>query len=250
MTITAAKAYEIASSWGSYNTAGDPGACFYSFPVDDGRPVDEDHRKACIAYGEDCLVIAQGYVDKGVENVPGGDTTQDRDDLQDLIAFFRGATLQGQAMTGELEAIREEAETIMAGASDFARHAIRCLCFLGAEAKPDADGEPASDKLYDFDPTMIEPSDLRDLIADADAFLVKAKPLIDKAIATGEVKLSDDGDAYAHAAHDYELTRNGHGAGFWDGDWPEAEGEALTKLAKAEGELDLYEGDDGIIRVQ
>ena len=48
-------------------------------------------------------------------------------------------------------------------------------------------------------------------------------------------------------AHDFWLTRNGHGAGFWDGDYPEALGEALAKLAKSYGECDLYIGDDGLL---
>jgi hypothetical protein len=48
-------------------------------------------------------------------------------------------------------------------------------------------------------------------------------------------------------AHDFWLTRNGHGAGFWDGDYPEALGDALTALAKTYGECDLYIGDDGKI---
>jgi hypothetical protein len=42
------------------------------------------------------------------------------------------------------------------------------------------------------------------------------------------------------AGHDFWLTRNGHGAGFWDGDWPEAAGEALTKASKAYGSVDLH----------
>lgn len=34
----------------------------------------------------------------------------------------------------------------------------------------------------------------------------------------------------ARAGHDFYLTHNGHGAGFWDGDWPE-HGDRLTELA-------------------
>ena len=48
------------------------------------------------------------------------------------------------------------------------------------------------------------------------------------------------------AGHDFWLTRNGHGAGFWDGDWPET-GERLTELAKAFGSSDTYAGDDGMV---
>ena len=47
--------------------------------------------------------------------------------------------------------------------------------------------------------------------------------------------------------HDFWLTRNGHGAGFWDGDWEEPHGDALDKLSKRFGEVDLYVGDDGKI---
>lgn len=48
------------------------------------------------------------------------------------------------------------------------------------------------------------------------------------------------------AGHDFWLTRNGHGAGFWDGDWPES-GDALTEASKAFGIVDIYVGDDGLI---
>lgn len=48
------------------------------------------------------------------------------------------------------------------------------------------------------------------------------------------------------AGHDFWLTRNGHGAGFWDRDLG-AIGELLTREAKAFGEFNLYIGDDGKI---
>jgi len=47
------------------------------------------------------------------------------------------------------------------------------------------------------------------------------------------------------AGHDFWLTRNGHGAGFWDGDWSEPAATVLTKASKAFGECHLYVGDDG-----
>ena len=46
-----------------------------------------------------------------------------------------------------------------------------------------------------------------------------------------------------YAGHDFWLTRNGHGCGFWDGDWPEEAGARLTAASKAFGEIDLYVGD-------
>ncbi len=51
----------------------------------------------------------------------------------------------------------------------------------------------------------------------------------------------------AQAGHDFWLTRNGQGAGFWDGDWPKAAGKRLTKSSKTFGETTLYVGDDGKI---
>lgn len=44
------------------------------------------------------------------------------------------------------------------------------------------------------------------------------------------------------AGHDFWLTRNRHGAGFWDGDWEE--GRSLTDAAHVYGSVDLYLGDD------
>lgn len=50
--------------------------------------------------------------------------------------------------------------------------------------------------------------------------------------------------------HDLWLTRNGHGAGFWDrASIKDADkytlGQTLTKWAKTMGDVDLYIGDDG-----
>lgn len=56
--------------------------------------------------------------------------------------------------------------------------------------------------------------------------------------------------------HDFWLTRNRHGAGFWDrhygderGSLEDAAGDKLTKMAHIYGESDLYTGDDGKVYV-
>lgn len=53
--------------------------------------------------------------------------------------------------------------------------------------------------------------------------------------------------------HDFWLTRNGHGAGFWDryydGGEREVLGRRLTEMSKAYGTSDLYVGDDGKVHV-
>lgn len=47
--------------------------------------------------------------------------------------------------------------------------------------------------------------------------------------------------------HDFWLTRNGHGAGFWDGDWDDEVGKRLTEASKVYGDVYLYVGDGGFI---
>lgn len=63
-----------------------------------------------------------------------------------------------------------------------------------------------------------------------------------------------DDDGLKRAGYDFWLTRNRHGAGFWDGDWDNLKkfggeganwGEALTKRSEPYGAFDLYIGDDG-----
>lgn len=56
-------------------------------------------------------------------------------------------------------------------------------------------------------------------------------------------------DAYTAEAlaHDFWLTRNRHGAGFWDGDYPREIGQLLTERSHGYGSVDLSVGDDGKI---
>lgn len=49
-----------------------------------------------------------------------------------------------------------------------------------------------------------------------------------------------------YAGHDFWLTRNGHGAGFWDRGLGEV-GDRLSEAAKVYGGEDWYIGDDGKI---
>jgi hypothetical protein len=59
------------------------------------------------------------------------------------------------------------------------------------------------------------------------------------------------GEREERAGHDFWLTRNGNGAGFWDRFYGDQEGtklgKMLTKAAKFYGSRDLYVGDDDLI---
>jgi hypothetical protein len=60
---------------------------------------------------------------------------------------------------------------------------------------------------------------------------------------------SSQGDEWDYAAHDFILTRNGHGSGFWDGSWHEPWGRKLTVLAKSFGEIHCYLSEDDTVEL-
>jgi len=61
------------------------------------------------------------------------------------------------------------------------------------------------------------------------------------------LRYSPDFGIEGRAGHDFWLTRNHHGAGFWDGGWAEPAATTLDNAATAFGELSPYRGDDGRI---
>lgn len=97
----------------------------------------------------------------------------------------------------------------------------------------DEDGE-SLDGLYTVDD--ISPETLAQIQEDCAAF---------------QADHADDiGDELVQAGHDFWLTRNRHGAGFWDrgeGYYPTGAGSRLTDAAHVYGSVDLYVGDDGLI---
>lgn len=101
----------------------------------------------------------------------------------------------------------------------------------------DDDGNPLDDEhgLDDVSPELLKSSS-----EDCRKFLAENIHLI-----TGKYKNATDSSEMGYAGHDFWLTRNGHGAGFWDGDWET--GDELTAACKRFTEVDLYVGDDGLV---
>lgn len=62
---------------------------------------------------------------------------------------------------------------------------------------------------------------------------------------SNEADLEAGGRDADYNAHDFWLTRNRHGTGFWDGDYPEPIGRRLTEAAHSYGEINIVIGDDG-----
>lgn len=65
--------------------------------------------------------------------------------------------------------------------------------------------------------------------------------------------IAEDSRGAEHAGHDFWLTRNGHGTGFWDRTYaPGALRDAYMRLSdacKPYGTSDVYVGDDGRLHV-
>lgn len=110
----------------------------------------------------------------------------------------------------------------------FTRHYLAAALWSSTDESDESGGDPM-DQNYTLDDLSSET--LEWAKRDCDRFREKAGNRVEE---RGEEQ----------AAHDFWLTRNGHGAGFWDGDWPE-NGDALTKLSEGFGECLLYVGDDG-----
>lgn len=101
----------------------------------------------------------------------------------------------------------------------------RQYCATALWSSLDDNGEPL-DRAFEVEDIQ----DLLGFLADWDTFAKHNMELI--------------ADDLEQAAHDFWLTRNGHGAGFWDGDWPE-HGEELTRICEQYGTCNLIIGDDG-----
>jgi hypothetical protein len=101
--------------------------------------------------------------------------------------------------------------------------------------------EEPDDELWVIE--LIAPETAQRMRADVDTFIAAAGAgWLDLALDAAGKDESDIG-------HDLWLTRRGHGAGFWDGDWPEPFATHLTDTAKALGNCELYGGEDGRLYV-
>lgn len=101
------------------------------------------------------------------------------------------------------------------------------------------EGQPLDDagfSLEDFAPETLER-----VIADCSSFQQENAGLLARAV----YRNGSYSDAEM-AGHDFWLTRNHHGAGFWDrNELPEEVGKRLTEVSEEFGEAYLYVGDDG-----
>lgn len=112
----------------------------------------------------------------------------------------------------------------------FTRQYITTALWSSMDNTNDSGGEPL-DANYGIND--IEPTTLAEMIEDCRQFQADHADLV--------------ADDLERAGHDFWLTRNHHGAGFWDGDWPEPAATILTESAHVWGGVDLYVTDTGEI---
>lgn len=114
----------------------------------------------------------------------------------------------------------------------FTRAYITCALWSTNDESTPAGGEPLD---QNFSWTDLANETLQKMIADCTKFQRENAELL---------KLAGGSE---RNGHDFWLTRNGHGTGFWDRGYEDEIGDALTLACKKFGEFNLYVGDDGKI---
>lgn len=112
---------------------------------------------------------------------------------------------------------------------------VECAVWAGSDWSSDSDGNPTPLEATGYSADDVAEETAVAMRADVEAFA---------AANAGDLAGMDSGQA----GHDFFLTRNHHGAGFWDRGLGEI-GDRLTAAAHAYGESDLFVGDDGQLYV-
>ena len=113
---------------------------------------------------------------------------------------------------------------------------IKALLWSSTVTPPGADEQPA-------DQWAASPGFVQKATSEFEEFLSTLPSEFDPA----EAYLIHGHDPHTMLAHDFALTRNHHGAGFWDGDWAEPWGKILTDLAHQWPETELYLSNDCLV---
>lgn len=117
---------------------------------------------------------------------------------------------------------------------------IGCALWSSTDQTREDGGDPLDQNYNDDD---ISAESRAQITAECSAFLHDNAANIDAYCATNSVIEQADGNPIGTAGHDLWLTRNYHGTGYWDRGAGKI-GNALTSVAHALGESDLYVGND------
>lgn len=210
--MTHAKASEVAASWGVLNRGYEKGSVFYTLTGKADQVCSEDHRKELLSYTEDCLVEAQRQLDVEVAKGAIGERVGAREALEDLHTLKSYFT-----HTPPADASRS-----------FVSGYIEAALFTSTDDNED----PLDDQysLADIDETV-----LAEITIGCEQFQTENAKLLAEVY-----ELDTPGcGSEAYAGHNFWLTRNGHGTGFWDRGYPKPLADALTKASTKFGEVNL-----------
>jgi hypothetical protein len=126
-----------------------------------------------------------------------------------------------------------DAARVFAALDQFTQGYIEAMYWTSASTPDDGDLDGAT-----F--AELAPEALKDAIEDCTGFIKATGADLDEACDNGRI----NGYDMHRAGVDFWLTRNGHGAGFWDRGLG-AVGDRLSEIARVYGTRDLYRGDDG-----
>ncbi len=117
---------------------------------------------------------------------------------------------------------------------------IECMLWLTNDESTPEGGDPL-DENYGIDD--IDDDNLRDIIVDCNAFQRMHAGDILSENYSNDLPSSTD----AYAGYVFWLTRNSHGAGFWDRGWEEGAGKRMDETSKRMGEVCVCVGESGKI---
>lgn len=210
--ITRQQAVEIGEDWNSVNTWADPGVALYAFTSTNGWVQSEEHRQNCLSH----LHVQQVAVEKRLLNFD--DPEACAQELADLIEYIEQADLRPEL-------------------DEFTQGYIDCLLWSSHDDDLyERDGDDSSlEQLY-YTVDDFSPEAMKEILEVCHDFQSADAELLEKYVALGR--------PMDHAGHDFWLTRNGHGTGFWDRGFGEV-GDKLAEMARPYGSCDIYVGDDG-----
>lgn len=211
--LTHKQAIEIANQWYSVNTWADPGVWLYSF-TSTGGVIDQEHRTNQLSYLDSLIRKCPQW---GGEIEPH-EKEQDLSDLKQLREYIAQCPLK---VTLSLD-------------DPFFTAYIEAALW----SSTDNNGDPLCDNYC--------PEDIH--IAAWESMFQECRRFLEL---HGIPEYHDSRYTNAeNAGHDFWLTRNRHGAGFWDRNLPAKVGRRFTNAAHSFGECSLYVGDDQKIHVE
>lgn len=170
------------------------------------------HERAVIVAAKTSLEATLPKAEKGEY----GWTKEDAHELRGIIA--------------DLNALLIEQEL-----DEFTRGYIDCAFWSETDEREPSGGQPLEDNYTSAD---LSDEARAQIIADCGSFQAHHAEWLKRAY------VSAGYGGASRAGHDFMLTRNGHGVGFWDRGLGEV-GELLSDAARACGSFGLYAGDDG-----